>query len=632
MAKKSGVSIRSTIYATFRGADFSTDPSLVEKYRSPLCTNIVADGGGMPQKRDGWRVVHTLSGRINGLHSGIFNGEAKLLCHAGTKLYLWTEAGEPAELLTGLPDHKSRSVYLREKLWIVTGGGYFVYDGTTARRVSAADAYVPTTTITRMPTGGGVSYEDVNMMTPYRKNGFQTDGTAVTFTLDGDIDETGEVKAWIWGEETTAFTVDRENGTVTFTTAPAAPEAGQEDGLVVQFPHTVEGYTDRIDKCTVISTYGYGTNDRVVLTGNPDLPNQDWISGIGDPTYIPDLSYSTVGSESTAILGYCRLGSYQGIVKSDDGKDSTIFLRRAEITDGEAAFPLQQAIAGVGAVSAGSFASLLDDPLFLSRNGIYAIASNSITSEKICQGRSFYVNARLTEESGLNEAEAVIWNGMYLLALPNGHVYAMDGRQNKSYKSASLGDFVYECYYFENVPARVWMCLRSGTEESLYFGTEDGRICKVNSDITTMDRYSDGGTRIEGSQAIQDGQAIDAVWATRYDDDGTPAILKTMLKRGCCVTIKPYARSSGTVYFRSDRTSGTEREVAKKQMDILDFSDIDFERFTFNTDDSPQEIFLNRKVKNYKRLQIIARNSEVNEGFGIFQITKHYVTGNYAKR
>jgi len=176
------------------------------------------------------------------------------------------------------------------------------------------------------------------------------------------------------------------------------------------------------------------------------------------------------------------------------------------------------------------------------------------------------------------------------------------------------------------------MCWKSGTEESLYFGTEDGRICKVNSDIAAMYRYSDGGTRVTGTQEITGGAAIDAVWSTKYDDDGTPAILKTMLKRGCCVTIKPYARSSGTVYFRSDRTAGTERQVATRQMDILDFADIDFERFTFNTDDSPQEIFLNRKVKNYKRLQIIARNSEVNEGFGIFQITKHYVTGNYAKR
>ena len=180
--------------------------------------------------------------------------------------------------------------------------------------------------------------------------------------------------------------------------------------------------------------------------------------------------------------------------------------------------------------------------------------------------------------------------------------------------------------------ARCWLCWKSGTEESLYFGTADGRICKVNSDISAMARYSDGGTRVPGTQTIENGAAIDAVWSTKYDDDGTPAVLKTMLKRGCCVTIKPYARSSGTVYFRSDRTSGVEKKVARKDMDILDFADIDFERITFNTDDSPQEIFLNRKVKNYKRLQILVRNSEVNEGFGIFQITKHFVIGNYAKR
>ena len=512
--------------------------------------------------------------------------------------------------------------YLREKLWIVTGGGFYSYDGSTAVKVSGSEgAYVPTTVITRMPTGGGVSYEDVNMLTPYRKNAFQTDGVAVTFTLDGEIDETGDVTCWVWGEEVTPASIDRANGTVTFSQAPEAPDAGQADGLVIQFPHTVEGYTDRVDKCTILATYGVGTNDRLVISGNPDFPNQDWISAVNDPTYFPDLGYSTVGAESTAIMGYCRVGSFQAIVKADDGADSTVFLRRAELNDeGEAVFPLQQAIAGVGAVSPGSFGSLLDDPLFLSRNGVMAIASQTVTSEKIAQGRSWYVNARLTHEEGLADAEAVIWNGMYLLALPNGHVYVMDGRQNKSYRSASMGDFVYECYYWENIPAVCWMCARGGESEELYFGTADGRICKVNSDIESVTRYSD------------DGAAIDAVWATRYDDDGTPAVLKTMLKRGCCVTIKPYARSSGTVYFRSDRTAGAEKETASKQMDILNFEDIDFERFTFNTDDSPQEIFLNRKVKNYKRLQLIVRNGEVNEGFGVFQITKHFVVGNYAKR
>ena len=618
MAKKGGVSIQTTIYNTFRGADFSTDPSLVEKYRSPMCTNIIADSGGMPEKRWGWRVLHRLEERINGLFAGTFGGTTKRLVHAGTRLYAWDETeAAPQLLLEGLADQKSRSAYLKGELWIADGKSLIRCDGESAKRVTEGECYVPTLTISRMPTGGGELYEEANLLTPRRRDSFQTDGSATAFKLSGSIDAGSTVKAWVWGEEVTAFTW--EGDTVTFTEAPAAPDAGKADGLVIEYSHTVEGYADMINRCGIITSYGVSGDDRLVLSGNGDYPNRDWISGYNEPTYFPDRGYAVLGSEDTAILGYARVGSYQAIIKSDNGMEPTVYLRSATMNEGRAMFTTQAAMSGVGAIAPGSFASLLDDPLFLSGTGIHGISVSDMIGSRVTQNRSFFLNPRLMDEEGLKEAEGIAWKGLYLLATGAGHVYVLDGRQEKSYRSAAMGDFVYEAYYWENVPARIWLKLERSEDEWLYFGTEDGRICKLNSDIVSG-RYSD------------DGEAISAVWATKYDDDGTPSYFKTLLKKGCCVTLKPMSRSSGTVYFRTDKSGGGEQAVARDTMDIFDWEDIDFSRFTFNSDDGPQEIFFQKKIKNYKRLQIIIRNAEVDEGFGVYQITKHYVVGNFAKK
>ena len=620
--------IKATTYDRFRGADFSTDPALVDKSRSPLCTNMIADAGGMPEKRCGWRTLHTISDggvqQINGLFTMVYQGTRYRYVHAGTKLYTWDETDTaPVSRLTGLNNAKSRAVSLGGDLWIVTGQEFLRCRGTSVVKVSTlgADAYIPTTVITREPTGGGVPYEDVNMLTPYRKNAFQTDGTSTVFQLDAaPIDGTGTVRCWVWGTEvTTGFTVDRTNGKVTFSTAPAAPAAGSADGLVVQFPATVSGYADTVNKCTIITTYGAGTNDRVVLSGNPDCPNRDFISALNDPTYFPDLGYSDVGIEGVPIMGYCRIGSYLAVVKEDNGQDSSIFFRSASVnSSGQAVFSLMQAIAGVGAVAKGSFATLLDEPLFLAGTGIYAVSTNYLTGDRAGQNRSYYINAKLTGED-LTAAEAVSYKGMYLIAFPNGHVYVLDGRQNKTYRSESMGDYVYEGYYWEHVPALCWLNVKGGAEETLYFGTDDGRICKFNTDIEGIARFAD------------DDDGIDAVWATLADDDGDATILKTMIKRGCAVTLKPYQRSSARICLRTDRDA-VDKEVHADAIDIFDWEDIDFARFSFDSNDAPREVFFNTKVKKYKRLQILIRNSVPGEGFGVFAITKHFVRGNFAKR
>jgi len=590
---------------------------------------MIADAGGMPEKRCGWRTLHTIeengeAQQINGLFTMVYQGTRYRYVHAGTKLYTWDETDTaPVSRITGLKNAKSRAVSLRGDLWIVTGQEFLRCRGTNIVRVSTlgADAYVPTTVITRQPTGGGVPYEDINMLTPYRKNAFQTDGTTKVFQLDAaPIDGSGAVRCWVWGTEvTTGFTVDRTAGTVTFATAPAAPSAGQADGLVVMFPATVSGYAETVNKCTIITTYGAGTNDRVVLSGNPDCPNRDFISALNDPTYFPDLGYSDVGIEGVPIMGYCRIGGYLGIVKEDNGQDSSIFFRSASVnSEGKAVFSLMQAIAGVGAVAPGSFTTLLDEPLFLAGTGIYGVTTNYLTGDRAGQNRSYYINARLTGED-LTAAEAVSYKGMYLIAFPNGHVYVLDGRQNKTYRSESMGDYVYEGYYWEHVPALCWLNVKGGAEETLYFGTEDGRICRFNTDVEGIARFAD------------DEDGIDAVWATLADDDGDATILKTMIKRGCAVTLKPYQRSSARICLRTDRDA-VDKEVHADAIDIFDWEDIDFARFSFDSNDAPREVFFNTKVKKYKRLQILIRNSVPGEGFGVFAITKHFVRGNFAKR
>ena len=134
-----------------------------------------------------------------------------------------------------------------------------------------------------------------------------------------------------------------------------------------------------------------------------------------------------------------------------------------------------------------------------------------------------------------------------------------------------------------------------------------------------MERYSD------------DGAPILAVWSTKADDDEDITLLKTMIKKGNSVTIKPYTRSSAQIYLRTEQDP-VEWLATEDTMDIFDWEDIDFTRFTFESNDAPREILFNTKVKKYKRLQIIVKNNAVNEGFGIFGITKHFVVGNFAKR
>jgi hypothetical protein len=58
---------------------------------------------------------------------------------------------------------------------------------------------------------------------------------------------------------------------------------------------------------------------------------------------------------------------------------------------------------------------------------------------------------------------------------------------------------------------------------------------------------------------------------------------------------------------------------------------MDFQRFTFSTNDSPDVMPFGLPVRRYRTLQIIARNRELGEGFGIYGFIKRFHGVKYVK-
>lgn len=623
--QRNAVEKKTSVYGKFRGVDFSVDPSLVDDSRSPYAPNLISDTGGMPEKRLGWRTLHTIEQPVNGLFHAEFDNEEYFIAHGGTKLYKWNDE-EFEVLYEGVANHRSTAFYAQKedgsRLYILTGGEYLVFDGKEVKDV-CENAYVPKVLSGISPKGGdGATIMPVNLLTDKRQEGFIGTGTDTVYQLSNteisSVDKVESIKEDGTTETlkvTTDYSVDLTKGTVTFKSAKPAVVTGQ-DNILITYSKASEGSPkEYITKCTCAISYG-SNNAQVFLSGNDEYKNRVWYSYYNNPEYMPDTWWISAGTEENAVMGFLRVGRYLEIVKEDNQQDSTVYQTYVSVdANGNAEVPVEQGSVGVGAIGRYTFANLLDEPLFLSRRGIFTIYSNNVLAERTLKNRSYFLDAQLTKEDNLENAVATEWNGYYLLAV-NSRCYVLDSR-NKAYRhnrSDSADDFVYESYHWENFPAVCFLSIGG----SLYFGTADGRICKMNTDIKTMTRFND------------DGEAVVAIWSTKNDDDGASYLYKTMQKKGCSVTIKPYTRSSCSIYFSKD--GNPDVFIRKNYMDIFNWEDLDFERFSFNTNDSPQDVYLKKKVKKYKRLQLIIKNDGLNEGFGILQIAKTYTVGNYAKK
>lgn len=604
----SGSATRKFELASFRGVDFNSELGAVEPSRSPDCVNMISEQSGRPVKRFGYEKLLQLDGRINGIFRLVQKGVVKHVVHCGAKLFWWKDDDTVQELYAAMNDKRSMAYQMNSKLWILDGKALLCYDGSSVKTAQSI-AYAPTTRIKCPPSGGGESYEPVNLLSSTRVNEFKGTNNDKIYQLD-TFGEIGLVKVEFlnanggW-DVVSGASVQPTTGKVTVANAPQYVPMGI-DNVRVTFTKNVDGNAEKINECTTGITWGLGGFNRLFLTGNPKFANMDFASDIttetrNAPTYFPDTGYALAGQDNTRIVGYLRSGENLAILKEDNDQDATVFLRTATMDDqGGVVFPTKTGIAGVGAVSPYCMKDLRDDHMFLSKQGVFAISTNAITSERYAQARSELINKKLIREPNLAEAVATENDG-YLYIAVNSHVYVADASQ-RSYIGKGSEQYQYEWYYWENVPVRCCFI----DDGRMLFGTDDGCVMRFYNNKRS-DSYNDNG------------QPIFARWTTPELAFDTYSRHKTI--RHIYTKLNPYARSSVKIYIKED---GAFILIDEKSADIMSFEDIDFNRFTFNTNADVNVIHTKIKAKKVVTTQLKFENNKLNEAFGLYGATIYY--------
>lgn len=397
------------------------------------------------------------------------------------------------------------------------------------------------------------------------------------------------------------------------------PDINEPANIRVQFTVSGDSFQSNIKKVVssdICRLYGVsGAADRVFVKGVGDEQHYVRFSEMDNPLYFPDLNYITCGSPSTAVVDMFPFSTKLCIAKEQNFQDVSFFIAEGTMADGEAVFLVKEGLPGAGLKSRGAFALCEDIPHFLSDNGVFYLTSVDITARSTIKNCSYFADSVIAKEKKAG-ARLFYYKQNLLLSFPeSGHIYVFNTR-DKAYSShAGTDHYVYEVWLWTDVEATDFICFG----DALYFITKDGALMRFK-EHGSVNCYSDeyGGEH----------HAIDAYFKTKAFDDGSFMTLKNMRKRGCGVALKPFTRSSATVYVITDRD---ELHLKDIYADVFDWTYIDFCRFEFTANPAIRILPFNTKVKKYATIQFYVRNNEVGESFGVIGIEKAYTLGNFKK-
>jgi hypothetical protein len=315
------------------------------------------------------------------------------------------------------------------------------------------------------------------LFTNYNPTVYQLDNTSIS--TDGMVVTNLDTNTNL--TMNTDYTVDTTKGQLTLTSSQV-PLVDGKANLRVKFKSSssssLVATATKIKKCTFGVMFGYNEEQQLFVSGNPDYPNYDWhtctrysenttnnnLSEQEDLTYFSDRSYFMIGNPNNKVSGYTLLNDNAlAIHKTESQHESSLWIRSSFLTtkldsngneilntNGDTykgvEYSQVSSANGEACVSPSTCKNLNGDKLFLSKNGVFSVTldSNIKSNERYATLRSKLINNQLLNESNLNNAVSIVFDGKYYLAIGN-HIYIADCKY-----LYSEGD--YEWWYWELEP------------------------------------------------------------------------------------------------------------------------------------------------------------------------------------
>lgn len=473
----------------------------------------------------------------------------KAICHMGEGIYCFdVVTGEYTTLFTGLKQQAGTFFVFGSDLYYLNGADYIKI--TSSLEASRVVPYIPVVAINREPNGsGGDLYQPENRLAPGKEIHFNADGTSKDYYLPyKGLDET-PVKVVVDGIEKvegTDFTVNRELGIVTFTTAPAKKDPVVLNGVKITCYKSDEDTQNSILSCQRAIVYGGATELCVIVGGPAKQPNAYFWSGVNgkvaDPTYFPFDYYNLAGTADEYITGF---GKQQNMLVIFKERSIGKAFFQTETIDGldYLSLPYNSVNSKIGCNLPGTI-QLIDNNLVFANTfgGVFMLADTSSAGENNVVRLSRNINGTDSRPGLLNDlrkvsASAVCSfdddNRYWIVA--NGHAYVWD------YQLSPYGGYEENLswFYFTNMNMRGWF----RTYEQTLFGLPEGTIGMWDSVLTDfgepiVKKFTFATQFFETYEVLKDvlkvilvvrsdtGTAVDITYVTDYETrkDKTPII------------------------------------------------------------------------------------------------------------